>query len=296
MANGQYFSALVRLYHASFDRSSDNAGMANWATQLASGSLSIADVADEFIQSDEFISLYGDNVSDEDFVNLLYMNVLKREADEDGFNGWLNQLTNGTSRSDVLLGFSDSDEHVQSTEVEYADELDEAEQIEIEIEQSDSTDLEDSNDLEDSEDSNDSEDSTESTHQNHSDEDALHLLYDAAFNRSADEEGLGNWISILARSDISLEDIAESFIESAEFQNIYGDNVSDDDFIEALYENTLDRASDSSGKANWLGQLASGMARSEILSAFSESQEHANIVLVGTVTDTTVETPDVSIA
>ncbi|MDO9266713.1 MAG: DUF4214 domain-containing protein [Sulfurimonas sp.] len=281
MANGQYFSALVRLYHASFDRSSDNAGMANWATQLASGSLSIADVADEFIQSDEFISLYGDNVSDEDFVNLLYANVLKREADEDGFNGWLNQLNNGTSRSDVLLGFSDSDEHVQSTEVEYADELDEAEQIEIEIEQSDSTDLEDSN---------------ESTHQNHSDEDALHLLYDAAFNRSADEEGLGNWISILARSDISLEDIAESFIESAEFQNIYGDNVSNDDFIEALYENTLDRASDTAGKANWLGQLASGVARSELLTAFSESQEHANIVLVGTVTDTTIETPDVSIA
>jgi hypothetical protein len=275
MANGQYFSALVRLYHASFDRSSDSAGVANWATQLASGSLSIADVADEFIQSDEFISLYGDNVSDEEFVNLLYTNVLKREADEDGFNGWLNQLENGTSRSDVLIGFSDSDEHVQSTEIEYADELDEAEQIEIELNGAD-----------------DSDDLNESTHQDHSDEDALSLLYDAAFNRSADEEGLGHWISQLARSDISLEDVANYFIESAEFQNIYGENVSNDDFIEALYENTLDRASDASGKANWLGQLASGMARSELLTAFSESQEHANIVLTGT----TIETPEISIA
>ncbi|WP_310441873.1 DUF4214 domain-containing protein [Sulfurimonas sp.] len=278
MANGQYFSALVRLYHASFDRSSDSAGVANWATQLASGSLSIADVADEFIQSDEFISLYGDNVSDEEFVNLLYTNVLKREADEDGFNGWLNQLENGTSRSDVLIGFSDSDEHVQSTEIEYADELDEAERIEIELNGTD--------------DSDDLDDSDESTHQDHSDEDALSLLYDAAFNRTADEEGLGHWISQLARSDISLEDVANYFIESAEFQNIYGENVSNDDFIEALYENTLDRASDASGKANWLGQLASGMARSELLTAFSESQEHANIVLTGTA----IETPEISIA
>lgn len=47
------------------------------------------------------------------------------------------------------------------------------------------------------------------------------------------------------------------------------------------YNNTLDRPSDSQGKGHWLGKLASGMARGEIVEAFAQSEEHVEIVLSG---------------
>lgn len=273
MANGTFYSALVRLYHASFNRESDMGGVGYWTSQLANGALTFAEVADQFMKSDEFTSLYGDDVSNEEFVYLLYSNVLKREPDEDGLAYWLDTLENGTLRRDILLSFSDSDEHVETIESEYGDELLSAEQTELEQISSD-----------------DSDDDSDDDSHNHSDEDSLTLLYDAAFNRSPDNEGLGYWISELAKSDISINDIANLFIQSEEFQELYGEEVSDDDFIESLYVNTLDRASDAGGKAYWFGQLASGMARHELLISFSESEEHANIVLTGTpdITDATI--------
>jgi hypothetical protein len=49
------------------------------------------------------------------------------------------------------------------------------------------------------------------------------------------------------------------------------------DFVEYLYQNTLGRASDPAGKANWLERLASGTHdRADLLIGFSESLEHRN--------------------
>jgi len=45
MANGQFFSGLVRLYHATFDRESDIPGIGYWARQLAKGEIVFAEVA-----------------------------------------------------------------------------------------------------------------------------------------------------------------------------------------------------------------------------------------------------------
>ena len=58
MANGVFFSNLVRLYHAVFDRESDLEGLGFWASNLAQGNITFADVADEFMASDEFIAKY----------------------------------------------------------------------------------------------------------------------------------------------------------------------------------------------------------------------------------------------
>jgi len=129
MANGVFFSNLVRLYHAVFDRESDLEGLGFWASNLAQGNITFADVADEFMASDEFIAKYGD-ASDEDFVNLLYENVLHRKADDGGLEFWLEVLENGNLRRHVLLEFSDSDEFVAEVEENFADELEEAEQEE----------------------------------------------------------------------------------------------------------------------------------------------------------------------
>ncbi len=92
----------------------------------------------------------------------------------------------------------------------------------------------------------------------------------------------------LASSDVEFEDIIEFFMASEEFSELYGEDLSDDDFIEALYTNTLDRNSDNEGKGYWISQLASGMAREEILQAFSESEEHIQLILPDSPLDDTV--------
>lgn len=44
-------------------------------------------------------------ISNEDFVNWCYLNILNRKADEKGFNDWINSLKSGTPREQVEAFF-----------------------------------------------------------------------------------------------------------------------------------------------------------------------------------------------
>lgn len=98
-----------RLYRAAFDRESDDEGLGYWMAQLENGS-SLDSIASAFIASEEFQSLYGE-CTDEKFINLLYNNVLDRDADSGGYDYWLGQLGTNISREDVLVAFSESAEN-----------------------------------------------------------------------------------------------------------------------------------------------------------------------------------------
>ena len=96
-----------RLYQAAFDRQPDVSGLDYWYHQMNSG-VTLQQVASGFINSAEFKALYGNNPSNAEFVTLLYDNVLHRAPDTGGFNFWMNDLDQGTSREQVLIGFSES--------------------------------------------------------------------------------------------------------------------------------------------------------------------------------------------
>ncbi len=96
-----------RLYQAAFDRVPDQGGLGYRIDQMDSG-MGLSQVATEFINSAEFKSLYGNNPSNDQFVTLLYDNVLLRAPDTGSFNYWMNELDHGTSREDALIGFSGS--------------------------------------------------------------------------------------------------------------------------------------------------------------------------------------------
>ena len=69
-------------------------------------------VAAAFIQSAEFMTLYGASPTDAQFVNLLYNNALHRTADDGGLDYWVNQLSSlSQTREQALLGFSESTEN-----------------------------------------------------------------------------------------------------------------------------------------------------------------------------------------
>ena len=50
------------------------------------------------------------NLSDSEYIKVLYRTFLDREYDQAGYDNWMKQLKNGMSRDEVLLGFANSKE------------------------------------------------------------------------------------------------------------------------------------------------------------------------------------------
>ncbi len=98
---------LLRLYDAAFDRDADGAGLGYWLDQQEI--LKTDRIADYFVGSVEFQQLHG-QIQGEAFVDLMYANVLEREADSAGRDYWLEQLEQGDSMGAVMVGFTESQE------------------------------------------------------------------------------------------------------------------------------------------------------------------------------------------
>ncbi|MEC3860470.1 DUF4214 domain-containing protein [Mesobacterium sp. TK19101] len=105
--------AVFRLYQATLDRMPDLAGFKSWSTDLAAES-SLSQIVPGFTGSAEFQQRYG-GLGNGGFVDLLYRNVLGRDADPVGRSDWLARLDAGESRADVVLGFSESPEFVRAS-------------------------------------------------------------------------------------------------------------------------------------------------------------------------------------
>lgn len=102
-------------------------------------------------------------------------------------------------------------------------------------------------------------------------------MYDTVLQREPDQAGLDIWVDRIEGQLSTLKDVANGFLNSAEFQAKTG-HLSNADYVEFLYLNALGRPSDAAGKAHWVGQLESGAAdRADLLIGFSESQEHRNL-------------------
>ncbi len=103
---------MFRLYNAAFARFPDADGLKYWIDQFSSGKNTRRVVAQSFLDSAEFTEKYGSNVSDETYVNNLYKNVLGRDADAEGLNYWVGNLSSGLeTRYEALLGFAESAEN-----------------------------------------------------------------------------------------------------------------------------------------------------------------------------------------
>ncbi|WP_447553451.1 DUF4214 domain-containing protein [Vreelandella sp. EE22] len=105
--------------------------------------------------------------------------------------------------------------------------------------------------------------------------DPLLRLYDAAFDRDADGQGLGYWLDI--SQDFGLDDIAHGFINSQEFQQ-RNPNIQNDAFIDLMYSNVLEREADAAGKQYWLDEMAGGADKATVMLGFVESQESMSLL------------------
>jgi hypothetical protein len=98
-------------------------------------------------------------------------------------------------------------------------------------------------------------------------------LYRAAFDRWPDAAGLGYWIGLMD-GGVATATVAGGFVASAEFQALYGANISNADLVGKLYQNVLHRPGEDTGIAFWTGVLdRSAATRAQVLAAFSDSAE-----------------------
>jgi hypothetical protein len=108
-------ASVARLYYAGLDRAPDAPGLTDWTSKVKGG-VALADVADGFVFSSEFQSRYS-GLSNQQFVEQLYLNALDRNGEAEGVAGWTALLDSGQmDRGDVLLGFSESPEHQIKTQ------------------------------------------------------------------------------------------------------------------------------------------------------------------------------------
>ena len=98
-----------RFYEVCLSRQPDETGIVKFSSDLKSGVKTGADIAKEIINSNEFKSR---NLSNQDYLIVLYKAFFNREPDEQGFAIWLDGLNKGSSRNYILSGFVNSTEFV----------------------------------------------------------------------------------------------------------------------------------------------------------------------------------------
>lgn len=230
-----------RLYTLCLGRQADDAGMADWKNSLVTKRKSGAAVAYGFFFSKELVNR---NLSDADFIELLYKVMMNRPSDAAGKADWLGRLAAGATREGVFKGFAESKEFgdvcnsygiVRGT-VNVAQGRDRNTGVTMFVSR----------------------------------------LYTKALGRKYDISGLNEWCNRIVDKTWSVTDVSTiGFFHSREFLD---KNLSNEEYIKVLYRTFLDRECDIPGFYYWLNKLDSGVSRDEVLHGFSYSVEFAEIM------------------
>ena len=105
-------SNVGRLYTAAFGRAPDAQGLKHWDSLLDDNVINYRGVSELFVASDEFVSRFGSQLTNQEFIEELYFNVLGRYPDDAGLQYWSGVMEgNALSQADMLIRFADSDEN-----------------------------------------------------------------------------------------------------------------------------------------------------------------------------------------
>lgn len=105
--------AVTRLYKAYLLRNPDHSGLTYWLNRRGEGR-TLVSISQSFATSSEFKNRYG-SLTNAQFVDRVYRNVLGRAADASGTTYWKTRLDAGMSRGQVMANFSQSSEYIRST-------------------------------------------------------------------------------------------------------------------------------------------------------------------------------------
>ena len=239
-ANYSIGDFVERLYTVALGRPSDPEGKQDWIDAVTLRGQTGADLARGFLYSPEFLQK---NVSNEEFVRVLYRTFFNRDADPDGLAGWVAVLDNGGSKEGVIEGFINSTEWANLCLL-YGVRSGGTGVPNIEVEPNQQT------------------------------IDFATRLYTTCLGRSADQNGLRAWARQLANQRDTGTGAARGFFFSNEFT---GQNVSNDEYVNRLYRTFMGREADEAGFNAWVAQLNEGVSREEVFEGFAQSPEFTRI-------------------
>lgn len=232
---------IIRLYVNALGRSSyAEEEIDYWYQKLISRESAGAQVAYGFFFSEEF---KGKELSDEEYLEVLYKVMFDRTADADGEAYWLEKLEIGMSREYVYAGFANSNEFSQVC-------------------------------------SNFGVDRgtiswTAYRDQNEGVTAFVTRLYNKALGRRGDDDGMETWPKAILQKEKTVEEVAYGFIFSPEFMNKHYGN---EQYIQILYRTFMDREYDSEGLIYWMDKLNAGVTRETVFRGFARSPEFSEIM------------------
>lgn len=229
-----------RLYELILNREADEKGLKEWTAQLINKKNNGADVVYGFVYSNEFQER---NLSDDDYIEILYQTCLGRAADEAGKQAWKEILDVPFSRLYVLRGFIESDEF---TEICSSYGI-----------------IRGSIDVKEARDKNDGATRFVSR------------CYNIFLGRPADVKGLNEWTSVILKDKEEARSVPYGFVFSKEMKE---KNLSDEEFIRVLYEGILDREADDKGVNEWVQVLKKGKSREHVFYGFVDSPEFTELL------------------
>ena len=227
---------IERFYQNIMNRTADSGGMSTWLNVIQTQSAT--KVALGFFKSQEFINK---NLSNEQFVDILYQTLFDRQSDTDGRNGWINQLNSGISQDEVMYGFFNAQEFKNLadrfgvTAIRAEDQLNAG-----------STGV----------------------------DGYVNRFYTLVLNRNADSSGFNDWTNQLNTGTKAGGDIAKGFFNSQEYLNRGLDNNT---FLDICYRAFFNREADTGGKSTWTTLLNQGASKDAVLDGFIDSQEFINL-------------------
>ena len=240
---GSQIDAFVaRLYSVTLNRTPDEEGLRSWADLLADKKATGASVARGFIYSPEFQGL---DLSNEDYVECMYLAFMGRASDPAGKAGWVSVLESmgrTEGRENVFAGFANSSEFLGICDSYgivrgyYRSDFDCDETGKVNL--------------------------------------FVERLYTVILGRSSDPNGLNEWTgALLSHSNTGIE-AAAGFVFSREYLRM---NKTDSEYIDDLYMAFMGRAADPVGKQAWLSRLAAGDSRRSVFNGFAGSDEFTAI-------------------
>lgn len=246
----EYIRGFVnRLYTLVLGREAEEEGLASWTNALVSNNSNGVDAGYGFVFSDE---CGQKNLSNADFVEMLYNTFMNRASDEVGKTAWVSQLDAGVEREKIFEGFIYSAEFAEicADYGIYVGSTSDVGALENVL-----------------------------SHYRNQNADITKFVarcYTQGLERDYEPDGLEAWCKVIIENSNTPKQVAQNFIFSDEFTQ---KNLNNEEYVKILYRTFMGREADETGLAAWVEVLESGREdRGKVMEGFSDSVEFDGIL------------------
>lgn len=228
------------LYEHILGRKSDISGIKYWTERLMAGSVTGAETAGFFIESQEF-KMAG--ISNGVFIEKLYKAILGRDGDESGKRYWVSLLNKGATRPSIGAAFINSPEFSDTCNLHGI-----IPGIYIPVNAAD---------------------------KNINLTMFVTRCYKETLGRNPDERGLEYWTGSILNKSRTAQEVAKDVLYSNEFID---KNLSNQEFVKVLYKAFMGRNAGDTDLNYWVKKLDGGISRESVINYFGDCNEFWEIL------------------